>query len=88
MMMERRQWLKKIGIAGATSMMLPQAIAGYSSSQVKSFNARPFETPVRLSSNENPYGPSERVRAAMTKGYDIECRKHKSYSNELFEMIA
>jgi histidinol-phosphate/aromatic aminotransferase/cobyric acid decarboxylase-like protein len=33
--------------------------------EIKKYNPRPLSNIVKLSSNENPYGPSERVRHAI-----------------------
>lgn len=46
------------------------------------------DKPARLSSNENPFGPSEKVRMAMQKAFDNGCRYPNSFANELMEMIA
>ncbi len=54
----------------------------------KKFNPRPLSTPVRLSSNENPYGPSEFVRKAMTESFDLGCRYPGSYAGTLVDLIA
>ncbi len=86
--LNRRQWLRNSALAGASGLLLPKTLASYDPALVESFNARPLASPVRLSSNENPYGPSDRVREAMTNAFDIGCRYPFSYSQELFEMIA
>ena len=47
-----------------------------------------LEGPVRLSSNENPYGPSQRVRSVITSSFDIACRYPFQYLNQLVAEIA
>jgi len=42
----------------------------------------------RLSSNENPYGPSERVRKAIVERMDVACRYPFAYQEELLQAIA
>lgn len=84
----RRDWLRKASLTGATGFALPSLLANYSSEEIKSFNARPLADLIKLSSNENPYGPSEKVRKAMIDAFDISCRYPFSYSQELFKMIA
>lgn len=84
----RRDWLKKAGATGLFAF-----VGGYSSLAnpfEKEFEtlARPLETPVRLHSNENPFGPSAKVREAMTKAFDLGCRYPYSYAQELTEAIA
>jgi len=85
----RRQWLRTAGLAGAFSLMGGGQL----------LQAGPVRTPsrpkpgsevelIRLSSNENPYGPSQAVRKAMTEAFDQACRYPYGYSDELFQMIA
>lgn len=87
--LSRRQWLRTAGLAGAFSLM----------GGGQMLSAMPARTPgrprpgseielIRLSSNENPYGPSEAVRKAMTEAFDHACRYPYGYSEELFRMIA
>lgn len=87
--LSRRQWLRTAGLAGAFSLM----------GGGQMLQAMPARTPgrprpgseiemIRLSSNENPYGPSEAVRKAMTEAFDHACRYPYGYSEGLFRMIA
>ena len=86
---DRRQWLKSAGLAGSFAFFGGiESTAKSIESLEKKFNPRPLATPVRLSSNENPYGPSEKVRNAMQDNFDLGCRYPFSYSQELHEMIA
>lgn len=87
--LNRRQWLKTAGLTGAFSML--GGIGALAENKSDSYilqTARRLETPVRLSSNENPYGPSKKVREAMIEAFDLACRYPFYYSNELREMIA
>ena len=85
----RRQWLKTAGLTGAFSMLGGiNALADPKTTETFLKNARPFASPVRLSSNENPYGPSKKVREAMIEAFDMACRYPFSYSEELQNMIA
>ena len=60
-MQSRREWFKSsIGIGG---LMLTPSIL--SAEEIKKYNPRPKSSIVKLSSNENPYGPSERVLNAI-----------------------
>lgn len=43
---------------------------------------------IRLSANENPYGPSPQVRQAMIGAFDNVCRYPGSYYAELIAMLA
>ena len=78
MALNRRQWLKSAGVtSGLFSVM---GVAGATAPSFELFLQKqeilhaPPETLVKLSSNENPYGPSKRVREAMIKGFDSVCR--------------
>lgn len=76
-------------MTGAATFFGPGLMAkSLTEEEIVKFNPRPFEAPVRLSSNENPYGPSARVREAMTKAFDLGCRYPGSYSMNLHELIA
>ncbi len=89
MSVSRRKWLKGIGLTGAATLLSPSLLGNdLSESEIKRFNPRPLEDLIRLSSNENPYGPSEQVRKAMTEAFDRGCRYPGSYTLKLHEMIA
>jgi histidinol-phosphate aminotransferase len=47
-----------------------------------------IDQPIRLSSNENPYGPSEQVRKAMIDDFDNVCRYPGMYYRALVDMLA
>ena len=69
------------------------ALAGPAQLQGEGYNTFPFEQGkdqqiIRLSSNENPYGPSPKMREAMTGAYDTVCRYPSSYYRSLIEMLA
>ncbi len=84
---DRRNWLKTAGLAGAFSMF--GGAAAFANPFERAIAPDDFaETLVRLSSNENPYGPSERVRKAMISNFENVCRYPFSYTRELLQMIA
>jgi histidinol-phosphate aminotransferase len=81
----RRAWLKTAGLVGSAAFVgLPQ-LSAY---EKRRFNPRPLEAPVRLTSNENPYGPSDQVRKAIRDSFDISCRYPYWYMEPLVEMLA
>ena len=47
-----------------------------------------LEGPIRLSSNENPFGPSEKVRSRIRNSFDIACRYPFQYLSQLVTEIA
>lgn len=87
--MNRREWIKRGGAASALTLLGSQVLASTLTAEEKrKFNPRPLGEPIQLNFNENPFGPSAKVREAMTKAFDIGCRYPSTYSKELHEMIA
>jgi histidinol-phosphate aminotransferase len=43
---------------------------------------------VRLSANENPYGPSQKALKAMTDSYPLACRYPDEHNNVLIDKLA
>ena len=60
--------------------------SGLSKREIELFNPRPLSSPVRLNFNENPFGPSKKMRAAMTNAFNNGCRYPNT--SELVDMIA
>ncbi|MBK7870082.1 MAG: histidinol-phosphate aminotransferase family protein [Saprospiraceae bacterium] len=87
---DRRQWLRTAGLAGAFSILGgANALASEQSTlRVIANNAKAPKTPIRLSSNENPYGPSDKVKQAIIDGFDEACRYPYALARELGELIA
>ncbi|MBN7816370.1 pyridoxal phosphate-dependent aminotransferase [Algoriphagus pacificus] len=85
----RRSWLKNATLGGGLAMFgglgLTQTL---SAAEIKKYNPRPLDGPIRLGSNENPYGPSETVRKAMSSHFDLGCRYPWSYNGDLVKMLA
>lgn len=81
---DRRQWLKSIGLAGTATLLTPSEVLSFDQPN----SAKPKDGLVRLTSNENPYGPSKRVRAAITKAFDISCRYPSINLKPLVDAIA
>ncbi|NND14941.1 MAG: histidinol-phosphate aminotransferase family protein [Eudoraea sp.] len=81
---DRRNWLRTVGMGGGLTLLggLP-AIANTTIPR-----PIPATGPVRLSSNENPYGPSARVREVIKQNFDNACRYPFSYLRGLVGMIA
>ena len=89
MELNRRQWLKTASLAGGFTLFNGfTGIQSLSAEEIKKYNPRKLENPIRLSSNENPYGPSERVRNAVKTAFNEGCRYPYEYADELAEMLA
>jgi len=86
MELNRRQWLKTASLVGGFTLL--NGFQTLSADEIKKFNPRKLIKPIRLSSNENPYGPSEKVRNAVKNAFDDGCRYPYSYADDLAEMLA
>lgn len=82
---DRRNWLRTVGLSSGFALL-----GGFESlaleSSVKSNNI--IDPLIRLNANENPYGPSQKVRAILTKSFDEACRYPFRSLSSLVEMIA
>lgn len=63
-------------------------VSSLSAEEIKKYNPRPIDGPIRLGSNENPYGPSESMRKAMTAAFENGCRYPWVYNGSLVKMVA
>lgn len=87
--MNRRDWIKNGSALSALTLLGGQAIASaLTEKEIREFNPRLLDGPARLNFNENPFGPSAKVKAAMTEAFDRGCRYPSSYMDELVTMIA
>jgi histidinol-phosphate aminotransferase len=84
-MQNRRDWIKS-SIALGGVLVSPSNFL--SSREKELFRPRDLEQIIKLSSNENPYGPSKKVRDAINKSFNLACIYPYSYSDELEEMLA
>ena len=83
-MQSRREWFKSsIGLGGL--IMTPSILTA---EEIKKYNPRPLSDIVKLSSNENPYGPSERVRNAIIDSFENACRYPYEYILKLQNILA
>jgi histidinol-phosphate aminotransferase len=85
--MDRRRFAQLFGAGAAYVATQPQlAWATPSTSLVKA--AAPRTGIVRLSSNENPYGPSPMAVRAMTDAFSIAWRYPDEHADTLIDMLA
>jgi histidinol-phosphate aminotransferase len=87
--LSRRDWLKTTSLGSGLALLGSAGIVpSLSAEEVRKYNPRPLAGPVRLGSNENPYGPSESMRKAMTAAFEIGCRYPWSSNAALVDLIA
>jgi len=81
---DRRQWLKSAGLGGSYFFL------GGLDAMALDIPSRPLLTEkfIHLNANENPYGPSKRVRTVLTNTFDDACRYPFRALPQLVEMIA
>lgn len=85
--LNRRNWIKASSLVGVSTAMSPLDYQSIFSDQLQS-STETADDVVRLSSNENPYGPSRKVRDAMINDFDKVCRYPRMYYKELVDMLA
>lgn len=84
-MQTRRDWLRSsVGLGGL--LLAPSSLL--SAQQKIEFQPRSLEPIIRLSSNENPYGPSKKVEERIQKSFVHGCRYPYAYSDDLAEQLA
>lgn len=87
--MDRREWMRRGSALGALSLLGSTSIISTLTAEEKAkFNPRDLDFPLQLQFNENPFGPSAKVREAMVNAFDIGCRYPDPYAKELLDMIA
>lgn len=88
--LDRRQWLRTAGLAGAFSFLggWPALAETVTDDAFGPQNASGPGQLARLSSNENPFGPSPKVREAMVKSFDEACRYPHAYTQGLLKLLA
>ncbi|WP_222984296.1 pyridoxal phosphate-dependent aminotransferase [Flagellimonas meishanensis] len=83
---ERREWLKSIGLSAGFTLL--GGVGGWAGETKKEFIVSSKNLVAKLDSNENPYGPSKRVREAITHAFDKACRYPSVVFRPLLEKIA
>jgi histidinol-phosphate aminotransferase len=85
---DRRTWLRTAGMAGAFTMFGGATALAREQSPLRIIANNAPKMPARLSSNENPYGPSDKVKQAIIEGFSEACRYPFVLSNELSNALA
>src|SRR5712692_4685633 len=79
----RRKFAQLLGAGAAVAIVKP-AISFAAKAPATSTSAGV----VRLSSNENPYGPAPKALKAMTDSFGLSCRYPDEHNDELIEALA
>jgi histidinol-phosphate aminotransferase len=87
--LSRRQWLRTAGLAtGALPLLsVPGKAASFEHFLTSLHNLPPGVT-AKLNANENPYGPSELVRKAITGAFDKICRYPWEETDAVLQKVA
>ena len=83
--LNRRKWLQLSSLAGIGATLLPTSAACKTTQPIVPV---PPNSIAKLNSNENPMGPSPKVRQAIIDAFDIGCRYPYQKMGELAELIA
>jgi len=83
---DRRKWLKTIGLGSGFTVL--GGINALTASPSEIITLKEKGSITKLNSNENPFGPSKNVRAAITTAFDKACRYPSVVFRPLLEKIA
>jgi len=84
----RRKFAQLLGAGAACAVVKPALSLAKTVPRVKPPPAPPLTRIVRLSSNENPYGPSPHALNAMTDAFNLACRYPDEPAGLLSENLA
>src|SRR5205085_6659329 len=84
----RRKFAQLLSAGAACAVVKPALSLAKTTPEVKSQPASPLTRIVRLSSNENPYGPSPHALKAMTDSFNVACRYPDEAAALLSEKLA
>jgi histidinol-phosphate aminotransferase len=83
----RRKFAQLLGIGAATVVARPPLSFAKATQSVATPLAESGNV-VRLSANENPYGPSSKALESITNSFGIACRYPDEHNNALIEKLA
>jgi len=82
----RRHFTQLLGIGAVFTVARPSLTLAKSAQQSAAHPVR--EGVVRLSSNENPFGPSAKALKAMSEAFDLACRYPDEHADDLVSSLA
>jgi histidinol-phosphate aminotransferase len=87
MSVSRRKFAQLLGAGAAATLVRPR-LCFAKPTQPNAASSTAGGTVVRLSANENPYGPSPKGLQAITDSFGIACRYPDEHNNVLIEKLA
>ena len=87
MSISRRRFAQLLG-AGAAAVVVKPPLSFAKPTQSGATSSTAGGNIVRLSANENPYGPSLKALQAMTDSFGLSCRYPDEHNNVLIEKLA
>jgi histidinol-phosphate aminotransferase len=81
--LSRRKFAQLLGVGAAAAFVRPAVSFAKQPEHISASSGV-----VRLSANENPYGPSPKALKAMTDSYPIACRYPDEHNNVLIDKLA
>src|SRR5437899_5206438 len=87
MSISRRRFAQLLG-AGAAAVVTKPPLSFAKPTQSAATSSTAGGNIVRLSANENPYGPSLKALQAMTDSFGLSCRYQDEHNNLLIEKLA
>ena len=87
MSISRRRFAQLLG-AGAAAVVVKPPLSFAKPTQSAATSSTAGGNIVRLSANENPYGPSLKALQAMTDSFGLSCRYPDEHNNLLIEKLA
>jgi histidinol-phosphate aminotransferase len=87
MSISRRKFAQLLGIGAATVVVRPP-LSFAKPTQSSATTLTESGNVVRLSANENPYGPSQKALQAMTDSFGLACRYPDEHNNVLIDKLA
>src|ERR1044072_1882465 len=82
----RRDFARLLGVGAAAALVRPPLAFGKQTQSVSTTLAE--GDIVRLSANENPYGPSPKAFQAITDSFAVACRYPDEHNNVLIDKLA
>ncbi len=82
--LSRRQFAGRVGAAFGAVLVAPEIMRSVADAR----QPRGAESAIQLNANENPYGPSEKAREAMTRSQAVAARYPDAYESLMVEEIA